>query len=292
MSPALQIVLLLACAFLLYRAVRHARIALVLRRGDIIRERHVLDSSDLPDTLHDIGALLTSLGFVPIYAISQRYALQRQPTTIYAHRHDMGVYASLAPAAGEPPFTLTLTSLFADDSMVATTYPHGTEASRADLDLRFALYDPVAAFDDHMIRTLRWSEAHGEPIINDDPVSGEAVDRRLTARHGRHLFDHVIRKNEGTVLSLLGLVVILSVILWPTMAPVMRGADSSANVIADIPALFTDTIITIGGIFVGIALVVASNIRSEPARKPKPLDSDLEPAQDRRHPLVRPPRTR
>ncbi len=289
MSPALQFVLLLACAFLSYRAVHHARMALVLRRGDIIRERHVLDSGDLPDALHDIGALLTSLGFAPVYAIAQRYALQRQPTTIYAHRHDMGIYASLAPAAGEPPFTLTLISVFADDSMVATTYPHGTEASTPDLDLRFALYDPVAAFDDHVIRTLRWSEAHGEPVINDDPVSGAAVDRRLTARH---LFDHVIRKNEGAVLSLLGLVAILGAILWPTIAPAVQGADSSANVIAVIPALFTDTIVTISGIFVGVALVVASNIRSEPARKPKPLDSDLKPAQDQQHPLARPPRTR
>lgn len=292
MSPVIQIILVAACAFMVYRIVYHVRIALLLRRGDILRERRVLDSSELPEALHDIDVLLKGLGFAPVYAIEQRYTLQRQPSPIYVHRHDMGIYASLAPVPVEPPFTITFVSVFADDSMVATTYPHGTETAKPDLDLRFAMYDPTAAFDDHAIRVLRWSEAHGEPVFNDDPTAAEADDRRLMARHGRNLFGHVIRKNDGAALSLIGLVTIVGAILWSSLSATAQTTEISPNVMVATFGLFSDSIVFLVAIFIGIALVVASNIRSEPARRPNPLDGDLKPPEDKRHPLARPPRTR
>lgn len=292
MSQPIQFLLLAACLFLLYRIVHHVRIALILRRGDILRGRRVLDASPVAETLNDIDALLKGLGFAPIHAIEQRYALQRQATTIFTYRHDMGIYASLAPVAAEPPFTITFISVFADDSMVATTYPHGTQAAKPDLDLKFASYDPTAAFDDHAIRTLRWTESHGEPVLNDDAVSSEADDRRLMARHGRNLFGHVIRKNDGAALSLLVLLAIVGAILWSSLSTAAQTAEISPNVMVASFGLFSDTIVFMAAIFIGIALIVAANIRSEPARRPKPLDIDLKPPEDKRHPLARPPRTR
>lgn len=268
------------CAGMLGTAIKNFYIAYRMRKGTTMSGQMRLPDEPVPDDLAEVNQTIEHLGFEYRLTMQRKLVGVRTPvkSRIYVHPA-FNIELALTEQPSEPPFSLSFETTFADGAILITMYPTGYTVAAEQINVRFAAYSLLEAFDSHLLTQLSWTELHGDTVPL--PTTDEAYFAHNTAivkKHGPILYGPIIRPSIGAGVARIG----YTFLILAVASQVLLGESFFR---------FNSVMLTALLFLIGLALAVGGNGWAIRGKTPSAVDADKAPQIDPNvHPLNRPAR--